>query len=61
MLTWSKNSIISNAATNQDTESAITDTKFYVLVVILLTKDNHYNNWNQVLKGQLIEINIYPE
>ena len=44
MLTWSRNSIISNAAANQDTESAITDTKLYILVVILSTKDNYYNN-----------------
>ena len=61
MLTWSRNSIISNAAANQDTESAITDTKLYILVVILSTKDNYYNNWNQVLKGQLTGININPE
>ena len=44
MLTWSKNSIISNAAANQDTEFAITHTKLYVLLVILSTKDNYYNN-----------------
>ena len=29
-----------NADANQDTELAITDTKFYVLVVILSTQDN---------------------
>ena len=44
MLTWSKNSVISNAAANEDTEFAITDTKLYVLVVTLSTKDNYYNN-----------------
>ena len=30
ILTWSKNCVISNAAANQDTTFAITDTKLYV-------------------------------
>ena len=39
MLTWSKICIISNAASNQDKEFAITDTKLYVPVVTLSTQD----------------------
>ena len=30
ILTWSKNCVICNAAANQDTTFAITDTKLYV-------------------------------
>ena len=40
MLTWPKICIISNAASNQDTEFAITDTRLYVPVVTLSTQDN---------------------
>ena len=40
MLTWSKNCIISNAAANQETTFGVTDTKRYVPVVTLSTKDN---------------------
>ena len=40
ILTWSKICIISNAASNQDTEFAITDTRLYVPVVTLSTQDN---------------------
>ena len=40
MLTWSKICIISNAASNQDTEFAITDTRLYIPVVTLSTQDN---------------------
>ena len=39
ILTWSENCIISNAAANQATTFAITDTKFYVPVATL-TEDN---------------------
>ena len=40
ILTWSKNCVISNAAANQDTTFAITDTKLYIPVVTLSTQDN---------------------
>ena len=40
ILTWSANSVISNAATNQAKTYAITDTKLYVLIVTLSTNDN---------------------
>ena len=40
ILTWSTNYVISNAAANQATIFAITDTKFFVPFVILLTRDN---------------------
>ena len=40
MLNWSKDCIISNAAANQETTLAITDTKLYVPVVILSPQDN---------------------
>ena len=40
ILTWSTNCVISNAAVNQATTFAITDTKPYVPVVTLLTQDN---------------------
>ena len=40
ILTWSTNYVISNAAANQATIFAITDTKFSVPFVILLTRDN---------------------
>ena len=40
ILTWSVNCDISNAAANQATTFAVTDTKLYVLVVALLTQDN---------------------
>ena len=40
ILTWSKNSVISTAAANQDTTFAITDTKLYVPVVTLSIQDN---------------------
>ena len=40
ILTWSANSVISNAAVNEVTTFAITDAKLYVLVVTLLTDDN---------------------
>ena len=36
ILTWSANSVISSAATNQGTTFAITDTKLYVPVTLLL-------------------------
>ena len=38
--TWSVNCVISNAAANQDTTFAITETKLYDLVVTLSTNDN---------------------
>ena len=37
---WSANSVISDTAANQDTTSAITDTKLYVPVVTLSTQGN---------------------
>ena len=37
---WPANCVISNAAPNQDTTFAITDTKLYVLAVTLSTQDN---------------------
>ena len=40
LLTWSANCAISNAASNQATAIAITDTKLYVLVVTYSTQDN---------------------
>ena len=40
ILTWPENCIISNAAANQNTTSAITDTKLYVPVLTLSTQDN---------------------
>ena len=40
ILTWSTNCVISNAAANQDTTFAITDTKLYVQVLTLSTEDN---------------------
>ena len=40
ILTWSSNCVISNAAANQATTLAITDTKLYVLVVTLSIDDN---------------------
>ena len=40
ILTWSANCSISNAAPNQATSIAITDTKLYVLVVTYSTQDN---------------------
>ena len=40
ILTCSKNCVVSNAAANQDTTFTITDTKFYVPVVTLSTRDN---------------------
>ena len=40
ILTWSANCVISNAAANQATTFAITDTKLYVPVVTLSTQDN---------------------
>ena len=40
ILTWSANCVIYHATANQATTFAITDTKLYVLVVILSTQDN---------------------
>ena len=40
ILTWSANCVISNAAANQETTFAITDTKVYVPVVTLSAQDN---------------------
>ena len=40
ILAWSKNCFKLNAAANQDTIFAITDTNLYVLVVTLSTNDN---------------------
>ena len=40
ILTWSANCVVSNAAANQDTTFAITDTNLYVQVVTLSTQDN---------------------
>ena len=40
ILTWFVNCVISNAAANQATKFAITDTKPYVPVVTLSTQDN---------------------
>ena len=40
ILTWPKNCVISDAAANQDTNFAITDTKHYVPVVTLSNNDN---------------------
>ena len=40
ILTWFANCIIFNAAVNQDTTFAITDTKLYVPVVTLSIDDN---------------------
>ena len=40
ILTWSANCVISNAAANQTTTFAITDTKLYVPVVTLSSDDN---------------------
>ena len=51
ILTWSADCVISSATGK--TKLAITDTKLYVPVVILSSRENgnHLNNWNQVLKG----------
>ena len=40
ILTWSAYFVISNAAVNQDTTFAITDTKLYFPVLTLSTEDN---------------------
>ena len=40
ILTWSANCVTSNAAANQVTTFAITDTKLYVPVVTFSTEDN---------------------
>ena len=40
ILTWSTNCVISNAAANQETTFATTDTKLYVLVATLSVQDN---------------------
>ena len=40
IITWSANCDISSVGANQATTFAITDTKFYVLVVTLSTQDN---------------------
>ena len=40
ILTWSGNCVKSNAAANQNTTFAITNTKLYVPVVTLPTEDN---------------------
>ena len=40
ILTWSTNCVISNAAVNQATTFATTDTKLYVPVVTSSTQDN---------------------
>ena len=40
ILTWSANCVVLNAAANQITTFAITNTKLYVPVVTLLTQDN---------------------
>ena len=40
ILTWSSNCVIPNAAENQATTFAVTDTKLYVPVVTLSTDDN---------------------
>ena len=40
ILTWSAYCVISNAAVNQDTTFAITDTKLYFPVLTLSTEDN---------------------
>ena len=59
ILTWSENCVTSNAAANQATTFAITDSKLYVPVVTLSTDDNskllqrlksgfkHTVNWNK--------------
>ena len=58
--TGSINCIISNAAANQATTFAITYAKVYVPTVTSSTQDiqDYYNTWNQVLKEQLIRINV---
>ena len=51
ILTWSANCVVSNAAANQATTFAITNTKLYVPIVTLSTQDimqNYYNNWNHI-------------
>ena len=40
ILTWFENCVISNAAENQNTTVAITDTKLYLPVITLSTQDN---------------------
>ena len=40
ILTWSKNSVISNAAENEDITFSITDTNFYVPFLTLSTQYN---------------------
>ena len=40
ILTWSKNSVISNAAENEDITFSITDTKLYVPFLTLSTQYN---------------------
>ena len=40
ILTWSANCVVSNAAANQATTFAITNTKLYVPIVTLSTQDN---------------------
>ena len=50
ILAWSKNCFKLNAAANQDTIFAITDTNLYVLVVTLST--NHNGKLLQQLKSR---------
>ena len=54
ILTWSKNYIISSAT--EATEFAITDTKLYVPLVILSTKDN-IKLWSQLEHDLKITVN----
>ena len=58
ILTWSENCVISSATGKR--KFAITDTKLYVPIVTLSTKDNAkiLRQWNQVSKEQLIGTNI---
>ena len=65
MLAWSKDwFLVASLAENQKPTFTITDTKLYVLVYVLVvtlpSQDNVklFKNWSQVLKEQLIVINI---
>ena len=56
ILTQSTDSVVSSAV--RVTKFEITDTKLYVPVMNLMIMQNYCNNWNLVLKAQLIGTNI---
>ena len=56
ILTQSTDSVVSSAV--RVTKFEITDIKLYVPVMNLMIMQNYCNNWNLVLKAQLIGANI---